>query len=89
MSEQKPLKSAFGIPLRSGTDKRYLTGDDSSRAAFVSFFKDDHGWTGRLQVGDVVIPESIGAASAQACYQSLRGRVLNHMAALVKLGVKP
>ncbi len=81
------MKSAFGISLQQGTDKRYWTG--SKDGAEVSFREQKPGhWVGILRVDDVLFCETIGSASVAACYRSLRGRVRNVMRGLERLGLK-
>lgn len=80
------MKSAFGIklePARNLDNQPVLEGDG------VAFWKGEQGWCGSLHVADINITETIGSASPEACYRSLRGRVKNLMRGLERLGVKP
>lgn len=81
------MKSAFGIKLTVARDiynQPVLNSDGA-----VMFWKDEQGWCGCLQVAGINISETIGSASPEACYRSLRGRARNLMRGLKKLGVKP
>ncbi len=73
------MKSAFGMKLEQGSDKRYFTGNDETTGNWVSFayWPDKQHWTASLSVGGFMVTESIGSASMEACYRSLRGRVKN------------
>ncbi len=79
------MKNAFGIKLDRNQFGNY---DGANTHSSVSFWKqDDVGWCGRLRAGDIVITETIGSASLEACYRSLRGRAKNLARALAKLGI--
>lgn len=79
------MKNAFGIALSPAVNlenQPMLEGDG------IAFWKDEQGWCGALRVYDFSIRETMGSASPEACYRSLRGRARNLAIALGKLGVK-
>lgn len=80
------MKSAFGLALQPTVN---LDGQPMLDGIDVVFWKDKHGWCGSLQVAAINITETIGSASPEACYRSLRGRARNLARGLEKLGVKP
>ncbi len=81
------MKSAFGIKLQPGELDSMI---GSGPNGFVTFWLNDRGqWCGSLQVAAVNITETIGSASPEACYRSLRGRARNLARGLEKLGMKP
>lgn len=79
------MKSAFGIALDRGDSG--LSG--SVCYGEVCFWEEAQGWCCSLQVAGINISETMGAASPEACYRSLRGRAKNLMRGLAKLGVRP
>ncbi|HTJ17870.1 MAG TPA: hypothetical protein VL494_13915 [Steroidobacteraceae bacterium] len=75
------MKSAFGIKLTERGGE--LLGPN------VRFWQATQGWCGSVYIDGFLVSETIGCASPQACYRSLRGRVKNLRNALTKaLGEK-
>ena len=80
------VKSAFGIKLSSGTNhggQSALSGGLPTGESIV-FWKDTQGWCGSLHCGGEYVSETIGSASPEACYRSLRGRARGLRDALTK-----
>lgn len=79
------MKSAFGIKLTE-SEPGSLRGVKPTGET-VYFWLTDEGWKGGLNCGGIVLHESIGSSSPEACYRSLRGRARNLVIAYEKLGV--
>lgn len=78
------MKSAFGMQLTRTVN---LNGQPMLDGVDVVFWKDTQGWCGSLQVSAINFTETLGSASPEACYRSLRGRVRNLAIGLKKLGI--
>lgn len=74
------MNSAFGIKLKPTKtwDGRAAYSGELPTGESVSFWLNEkNNWCGSLRCGGEIISETIGSASPEAAYRSLRGRVKN------------